>query len=196
MCATKAEIRTAAISRRDALTADQRAAAGARIADRLRALPAYQQARCVLLYVSMRSEVDTFALLDELLAARRGVCVPVTDWAARRLDLFALTDRAELAPGRYGVPEPRPETRRPVDPSAIDLALVPGVAFDPCGRRLGYGAGLFDGLLPRLPVSCPRWGLAFAAQMVDELPADPHDQRVDAVITEDAIWRVEEGRDE
>jgi 5-formyltetrahydrofolate cyclo-ligase len=196
MCAPKAELRAAALARRDGLSAPQRAAASRQIADRVRARAAFQRAGTVLLYCAMRSEVDTSALIDELLAAGRAVVLPVTDWSARRLGLYALQDRAELVPGRFGVPEPPPHRRTEVRAACIDLALIPGVAFDRWGGRLGYGAGLYDGLLPQLPAPCPRWGLAFETQMVDELPCDEHDQRVDAVFTEQQVWPAEGGRDE
>lgn len=184
----KQQCRAAALARRDALSPADRSRASALIADRIRARPAWREARCILAYCQMRSEVDTSSLLAAVLAAGHTLLLPRVDWAARNLLAVPVTSLAQLAPARYGVPEPH--DGEPVPPATADLVLVPGVAFDTRGGRVGYGAGFYDRLLAALPARVPRWGLAFEAQVVDSIPAEVHDQRVDAVVTESHWWEV------
>jgi 5-formyltetrahydrofolate cyclo-ligase len=89
----------------------------------------------------------------------------------------------DTAPGHRGIPEPRPDVSR-VTVEAIDWVLVPGVAFDLAGGRLGYGGGFYDRLLPLLRPGTPRIAGAFDAQVVAHLPAAPHDLPVDCIVTE------------
>ena len=88
----------------------------------------------------------------------------------------------DIVPGWLGIPEPRP-TAPQVPPESIDWVLVPGLAFDATGRRLGYGGGFYDRLLPLLRPGVQCVAGALDLQIVDEVPASPHDRRVDLVIT-------------
>jgi len=100
-----------------------------------------------------------------------------------RLVLSELRDlQQDLRPGAFGVWEPSPRTTRPVDPERLDLVLVPGLAFDRQGHRLGRGRGYFDRLLAAVPRNIPRVGLCFDFQLFDHLPLRPHDQPVSAVL--------------
>ena len=102
----------------------------------------------------------------------------------KRLGLSEVRDPgAELVRGAFGVFEPAPAMRRPVPLDALDLVLVPGVAFDRRGRRLGHGHGYFDRFLARVPKAIPTVGLAFRFQVLDRLPAAPHDHAVQAILT-------------
>ncbi len=92
----------------------------------------------------------------------------------------------DLAPGFHGIPEPAAHCA-PAEIASIDWVLVPGIAFDRDGRRLGYGGGYYDRLLPLLPADCRRVAGAFAGQCVDRVPSAPHDARVEVLITEDAV---------
>ncbi|MCZ7599446.1 MAG: 5-formyltetrahydrofolate cyclo-ligase [Gammaproteobacteria bacterium] len=91
------------------------------------------------------------------------------------------------------MPEPPDDEREPFPPEAISVVLVPGLAFDGHGYRLGYGAGMYDRLFELLPPAALRWGLAFEAQLVDAVPTEPHDQPLDAVVTE-RRWITTEAR--
>jgi 5-formyltetrahydrofolate cyclo-ligase len=100
------------------------------------------------------------------------------------LDLHAVCDPAEdVAPGYRGIPEPRRHCAA-VAIESIDWILVPGVAFDAHGRRIGYGGGYYDRLLPMLPATALRIAGAFEAQLVDRVPTAPHDLPLDAIVTE------------
>ncbi len=132
----------------------------------------------------MRSEVDLTALVTSMLRAGQALALPRTVWRTRELVPTLLQSIDEVVIGRHGVPDVRDDCFRPVPLEAIRAALVPGVAFDQRGYRLGYGGGFYDRLLPRLRPECQTVGVAFGLQVVDELAAEPHDQRVQALVTE------------
>jgi len=170
---------------REALSPAQIEAQSEAIAQRLWAEPVYRQARVGMFYVSFRSEVRTWQLLRRALAEGKRVVVPISRLKDFRLDLSEVRDPdRELVPGTYGVPEPRPEFVRPVDPDELDLIVLPGVAFDERGGRIGHGAGFYDRFLKRVPADVPRIALAFEVQLVDEVPMKPYDMPVSLILTE------------
>jgi 5-formyltetrahydrofolate cyclo-ligase len=109
------------------------------------------------------------------------------------LELRQLLNWNELRPGRFSILEPAPEWRldrsRRVDPAEVDVFVVPGIGFTKDGQRLGNGLGFYDRLLARAP-QATRIGLAYSVQIVDAIPAEPHDIRMHTVITEDADTTV------
>jgi 5-formyltetrahydrofolate cyclo-ligase len=180
----KRMLRARMLEVRDALDGDYRAAASTTIAQRILALPSFALATCVLLTLPYRSEWDTRSLFAAARAAGKTVVLPRVDGDARMLELHAVRDiAADTAPGHRGIPEPRPGTPRVVV-DAIDWVLVPGVAFDTQGGRLGYGGGFYDRLLSLLRPRTPRIAGAFDAQLVERVPAALHDLPVDRIETE------------
>ena len=132
-------------------------------------------------YVSLPDEVQTGPLITQMLEAGKRVVVPKVQ--GRRLALSEVKDPArELAPGAFGVLEPT-GALRPVPVTRLDLVLVPGIAFDRRGHRLGRGEGYFDRFLARVPKAIPTIGICYDFQLVDRLPTDPHDQAVRTVIS-------------
>ena len=100
------------------------------------------------------------------------------------LEIHAVCDTGrEIAPGYRGIPEPHADCPR-VALASIDWVLVPGIAFDAEGRRVGYGGGYYDRLLPLLEKGAARVAGAFELQIVERVPAAPHDTTVDAIVTE------------
>ena len=188
----KLALRREVLARRDALPADVRAAASAAIGQRVAALPEFAAASTVLLTLAFRSEWNTRPLVGAALAAAKTVVVPRVDRQTRMLELHSIADPdRDVVPGHLDIPEPRAE--RPLVPrEAIGFVLVPGVAFDLEGRRLGYGGGYYDRLLPMLSPRAARVAGAFDIQIVERVPAAPHDVRVGAIVTESRI--VELGR--
>ncbi len=180
---SKAELRTAAEARRRAAqAAEPGAGLGLTVTFPLIHWPA--PGAVVSGYWPFRSEIDPRPLMARLAAAGARIALPVTPPKGSDAPLhFRLWDAVdELRPGHFPVHEP-PTHAKTVEP---DLVLVPLLAFDRRGHRLGYGAGHYDRTLARLRALKPvtALGLAFAAQEVDELPAGPHDQRLDGVVTE------------
>ena len=161
------------------------------IIDRLTALPEYAAAGNVLCYVSFRTEVATHDLLPQLLAAGKRVVVPYCE--ADRLELFRFNDFSDLSPRTLGILEPKAELRarddRRVVVEEIDLFVIPGLAFDRAGGRLGYGKGYFDGLLKHARPDALLAAVAFECQLFDAVPMLPRDIRVDAIVTESNLYR-------
>jgi 5-formyltetrahydrofolate cyclo-ligase len=164
------------------------------ICDRFMALPAYAAAKTVLFYIDVRAEVRTRHSLPAALASGKTVIVP---WCNDQgeLELFRLADMSELAVGMYKILEPRPELRtlaeKHVRPDDLDLVMVPGVAFDRRGGRMGHGKGYYDKLLQHARPDAPLVALAFECQLFPEIPVAPHDVFMDRIITEAAVY---EGR--
>jgi 5-formyltetrahydrofolate cyclo-ligase len=180
----KLALRRQMLARRDGVPAAIRVAASAAIAARIAMLPEFAAANAVLLTLPFRSEWDTLPLVVAALAAGKTVAMPRVDAKTRMLELHAITDPVrDIVGGFQGIPEPLPDRPR-VPREAIDFVLVPGVAFDRSGRRLGYGGGYYDRLLPLLPPRAARVVGAFELQLVDRVPAAPHDVAVDAIVTE------------
>ncbi len=182
----KRGIRQRTLARRDAMPAAARDEASAAIRTRLDRLDAVAQARTLLAFASFGSEVQLDPLLSGAIARNVGVFVPwIERFSPPDLQISRVTDLdRDLAPARMGIREPDPRWRRPARVDRLDVVIAPGVAFDPCGRRLGYGAGFYDRLLTRLRPGTPVIAVAFDIQVVDALPLEPHDMTVDAVVTE------------
>jgi len=149
-------------------------------------LPVCQSAQSVMVYVGYRSEVRTDALIPRLLEAGKTVYVPWCD--EDELRLFRLETASELTPGAFGILEPpaelREDPKRAGQPSELDIVLVPGLAFDRAGGRLGQGKGYYDRLLSNVSDDCVIVGLAFDIQMVQRVPVEIHDIAIDFVVTE------------
>lgn len=142
-----------------------------------------------MVYVGYRSEVRTDALISQLLPAGKAVHVPWCD--NDQLRLFRLESLSELQPGAFGIPEPPAELRhipqRAGDACDLDVVVVPGIAFDRAGRRLGQGKGYYDRLLRDVRDDCILVGLAFDAQIVERVPVTSHDVPVDLIVTESEV---------
>jgi 5-formyltetrahydrofolate cyclo-ligase len=179
----KQALRGRILASRDDLPADALRQASLALVERIVALPSFLAATTVAMTLPFRREWDTTPLAARALALGKIVAIPRVDRVARTLVLHRVLDLGrDAAPGYLGLPEPRADTPI-VAPATVDWILVPGVAFDAHGHRLGYGGGFFDRLLPELRQGVPRIAAALDVQIVDEVPAGPHDQRVDTVIT-------------
>jgi 5-formyltetrahydrofolate cyclo-ligase len=186
----KRAMRADVIAARDAQSDDARAAASELIAARVKALPSFWPARCILLTLPFRSEWDTRSLFAAAVASGKIVALPRVNGGSRMLDLHTVDDiERDTAAGYRGIPEPHAARPR-VAIEAVDWVLVPGVAFDVHGSRLGYGGGYYDRLLALLPVGTPRIAGAFDVQVVAQVPAAPHDLVVDVIATESRLYCI------
>ncbi len=151
----------------------------------LLSLKEMQEARTLLLYVSKEGELSTHQLIQWLLVqSDRRVCVPAYEEKRQRYFASELKNFArDLEVGKFGILEPRAEAERPVPWDEISAVIVPGLAFDKQGNRLGRGGGHFDAMLPQ--IRGVKIGLAFDCQIVDSLPMEEHDVPVDIVVTEE-----------
>jgi 5-formyltetrahydrofolate cyclo-ligase len=193
----KKALRKRILPLRDALSLEERHKKSVVIQSQLFSLPQFIAARTVALFVSCRSEVLTESIIRKAISLGKIIALPITDLARKQLILSRITDfDSDLAPGTWGIREPKPDCIRPVSPDELDLVITPGAAFDRQGRRLGNGGGFYDGLLRSMTVRKPAIALAFALQIVDAVPFDPsHDQPVDMIITEDEIIDCKKERD-
>lgn len=180
----RAALRKEVLAARDGLLPQTRTEKSRAIADRLRGLPDFARAACILFYVNFRSEVETLPLIGECLDRGKEICVPLTIMADHRLEAYALGDPGlDLVPGYCNIPEPARGLSR-VDPARIDVVIVPGSVFDAGGGRLGYGGGYYDRFLANEAPHALRIGIAFDLQVIDAVPVEPHDQRLHYLVTE------------
>jgi 5-formyltetrahydrofolate cyclo-ligase len=186
LAARKATVRRLVLARRAQPTPAQREAAGTAVSGRVAALPELARARAILGFASFGAELPTDPVMRWVLTSGRRLLVPYVDGPELRAAEVASLD--ELAPGYRGIREP--VERTPVDPAEAAAVLVPGVAFDETGRRLGYGGGFYDAFLAGIAAGVPRVGLCFDLQVVDEVPAGTDDERVDLVVTERRVIRA------
>jgi 5,10-methenyltetrahydrofolate synthetase len=187
---SKSEIRKRILAARAAFDPAVRQALGERITPRLLELPAYRRARSILAYISFGSEFDTGAFVADVLARGKSLVLPRVERETRSLKLHVVREPAtELAPGVWGIREPRLGSCPETAPEAVDFVLVPGVAFTARCERLGYGGGYYDRLIREFAGRPALVVAAFSLQIVSELPVTQSDQKVDVVVTEDAEYR-------
>jgi 5-formyltetrahydrofolate cyclo-ligase len=162
-----------------------RAEASLDVAARLVALPAWDRARTVALHAALGAEVETDEIARRAAAAGKRIAWPRLAPGGRAME-FAACGAADLVPGPSRALEP-PASAPVVPLGAIDLAVVPGVAFDPRGGRLGRGRGHYDATLALLRPGAARIGIAFEVQVVPGVPGESHDVALDAVVTEKRV---------
>jgi 5-formyltetrahydrofolate cyclo-ligase len=183
----KRALRERVRSERAAIPADVRSAGSERAASLALGLPEVAAARAVLAYAALPEEIDPTPLVQAL----RGLGVRVAFPRVCGPGLLALHWTAsdeDLSPGHAGIREPAPDSEW-ASPDAFDLVVVPGVAFDPACGRLGRGGGFYDAVLPTLTTTAVTMALAFDEQMVDVVPCDDRDARVDIVVTPSSVHR-------
>ncbi len=185
---TKPQIRAEAFSRRQAQS--DKGELSRRICGKLAELPQYIAAETVLFYVDARSEVRTREFLPTARQLGKRIVVPYC--VDRHLKLFRLDDLDELAVGHFGILEPKSELRtiedRVVEPAELDMIVVPGVAFDRSGGRVGHGKGYYDKLLAAVGPDAAIVALAFECQLFERVPMESHDVSMHRVITEKSIY--------
>jgi 5-formyltetrahydrofolate cyclo-ligase len=177
----KSTLRRDALARRDALPADMRAAAAQAIA--LRPFPvALPPGTTVSGFMPLKSEINPLPLMRELADAGAALALPAVAGKGKPLIMRAFAFGETLASGVWGIREPKPDVPE-VNP---DILLVPLLAFDRRGHRIGYGAGYYDMTITALRVQKPivAVGIAFAAQEIEAVPSTPHDAALDLVLTE------------
>ncbi|MHC2069563.1 5-formyltetrahydrofolate cyclo-ligase [Bremerella sp. T1] len=179
----KAAIRRDAIARRQSLS--DLAERSLEIQRRFMAEFPWATGAMPLVYVHVRQEVETKRIIEDALHTIGHVAVPYC-LPDNRLGLFQLKSEIELVAGAFGILEPREVLRkdRVVDPQTLDCLVMPGVAFDENGNRIGYGKGYFDRLLADVRPDCRKIGLAFDCQIYPNVPAESHDIPVDLLVTE------------
>ncbi|MBI4826574.1 MAG: 5-formyltetrahydrofolate cyclo-ligase [Nitrospirae bacterium] len=186
----KKRIREDLLNKRNSIDPDEKKSKERSIEKKLFNLEEFKKSECILLYASFRSEVDTMNYLQDVIHLNKKLIIPLVDPDHRRLRLFEVRDVSELIPGYMGIQEPGILKDREVSLNEIGLVIIPGTGFDTNGNRLGYGGGYYDKLLSYESKMLSKAehiitiALAFEEQIGDKIPAEPHDIKVDMIITD------------
>lgn len=186
--ARKRSLRRELLAQRRAIPQESRPALGAAIRDAVLTLPELARARTVTAYVSVQAEPDTTALLETLLARRRTVLLPIT-LPDMSLDWVAYEGPASLHPAAHGLLEPSGVRLGADAVKDADLALLPALAVDRSGLRMGRGGGCYDRVLATLPPDVLSCALCYDHELLPLVPGEPHDRRVGALATPSGITR-------
>ena len=187
----KERLRKRVLAVRMGLDRGQVKVGGQAILEKVLRLEAYRRAKLVHTYVSSKeNEVDTRALIGTCLAHGKRVAVPVVMPGTKTLAHALIDDLDQLVVGPWGLaqPDPAAATWLPAE-ARIDLVVVPGLAFDRRGQRIGWGGGYYDRFLAQ--VQAVKIGLCYDALVLDCIPGEPHDVPVDLVVAETAIYQGE-----
>lgn len=179
------------LNQRKALPLDEVKAASEKITHRLLESTLVKHSNTILLYMDFRNEVMTQPLITELWKLGKRVVIPRVNEDTNELDLYAIEAFSDMVLSSFGILEPDASIPPNTSAQDIDLVLAPGVCFDRRGYRMGYGGGFYDKLLPKLRQDCQIHALAFDMQLVDEVPTEPHDVRLNGIVTEKE-WIVSE----
>ena len=186
---TKAEIRKRILETRTNLTDDEVAAKSEAILQKVLKTPEYMEADNILLYADYNHEVMTRGIFEDAIMRKKRVYFPKSDKLTNSMLFFQTVSVKQLEKGFMGIPEPKENMQLcyKFNPDEDTLVILPGVAFDTRGFRLGYGKGFYDKFLSsRRQLST--MALAFACQIVDEMPDEEHDIKKDKIVTEEIIY--------
>lgn len=146
--------------------------------------PAFRESGHVMIYVAREEEVETKKLIERALEKGKCVTVPCVDSVQNELVAVKIDSlESDLKPGAYGILEPHESLRQPFCIDDLEFVIVPGLAFDRAGYRLGRGKGYYDRFLARLNERVHVWGLGFDFQILNSIPHLRHDVQLDRVIT-------------
>jgi 5-formyltetrahydrofolate cyclo-ligase len=180
----KDKIRRAIISRLRSQDIKERTFRSHKIQRRLLKETFFKRAESIMIYVAKDYEVETRGIIEEAIKSGKRVIIPVTETKKKRLILSEIRDlKTELAKGAFGIYEPKREYMKTVGVKDIDIVVVPGIAFDKRGNRIGHGKGYFDKFLKNLPKKIPTIGLAFKFQIIKRIKTLSWDIPVTKVIT-------------
>ena len=148
----------------------------------------FLESKIVLFYLSHKSEVDTEPMIRRALELEKIIALPLIDQEKLRIVPLKVDDLdRDVRPGYRGIREPIPQRCKHIPVEHINLAIIPGIAFDERGGRIGYGTGFYDRLIPDLDITTRKVALAFECQIVPQIPMEPHDRYTDIIITEERI---------
>jgi len=156
------------------------------IMDKITSLDIYKQSKVVFIYMDFKNEVITSNLIKRMLSEKKRVVIPYTDSINTVLIPSEITKESDLKQNSFGYFEPK--SILPVNIEEIDLVIVPGVVFDKNLNRIGFGKGYYDKILNRLKPSAKKVALAHDFQVLEDIPAEEHDVKMDMIITEKNIY--------
>lgn len=184
---TKKELRRQILINRDNITEEDLKSKSERINTRLKALTDISK---VMVYLPTGKECDIWDYIRYLLAEGITVAAPVCFEGGVMRPALVTDIETDLEVGKYEIFAPKAEGRRYVDAEELDAVIVPGVAFDQKGNRLGFGGGYYDRFLPKTKSSCRKIAVCYEFQLKENVFPEDHDFPVDIIITEDAVYNI------
>lgn len=187
----KTHIRQKILAARTRMSNEEKSKASARIVEKLIQHSLFEESQVIFTFVPFGHEVDIRPFLFEAEKKGKEVLIPRTHTEQRRMQLFRFQGGDDLISGANGIPEPNATKEEWTNLKDIDTILVPGVAFDRNGGRIGYGGGYYDRFFVRDSPHARRVAPCFSCQVVSDVPTEPHDIRVHELITEDEHVKIE-----
>lgn len=175
------------ISKRNSLTSSSVYNLSNSITDNVLSVKKYLDAKCIFIYLDFNNEVKTNKIIQHALNMNKRVFVPICNVKTKQLITAEIKDFNHLQPNKYGILEPKEQFLYIVNRELIDLAIVPGIAFDSLGNRLGFGAGYYDRFFSSTSKNIYKIAIAYSFQVIEELEAEAHDVPMDTIITENKI---------
>ena len=183
MMGDKRELRKIMRSKRNQLLTEQKEKYDKVIFDKVISNPMYLNAKVLFVYVSYENEVNTHEIINHSLLSGKIVCVPKVISNDMGMAAIEIKNFNELTPGAYGILEPSSHKGIVIAPEKIDMTILPGLAFDKLGGRLGYGGGFYDRYLSATRNDSNKIALGYNFQLVDKVPTEDFDIPIDDVIT-------------
>lgn len=180
----KKSIRREIIAKRNSLSDDKRKEFDEKIKDILKASSYYKEAKNIFIYIGFGSEINTSKYVKEFLDEGKNVFIPRIDLKNKVIEAVNIDSLSELQKNKFGILEPAKDGKI-IDKNELDLIIVPGVAFDINGGRVGYGGGYYDKYMADIDGSIPRVVLCYKFQLLKELPKEEHDISIHEIITEE-----------
>lgn len=177
----KKELREKVIMERDGLSKDEINKYDENIFKRVIESKYYKESKCIFIFVSYKSEINTHEIIKRALKDEKRVCVPKIISLKEGMEAIEIKSFSQLKPGKKGILEPEDFSQK-IDPKEIDVVFTPGLAFDNKGGRLGYGGGFYDKFFKRLKKDTHKIGLAYSFQRVDFVPMEEWDVRINGII--------------
>jgi len=189
---TKSKIRKDMITILESLSENEIALKTRKIENRLFDFANFVEANITMLYISCPGEVSSRNIITYCLDYKKIIVLPAFDSQKFRIRLFKIDNiEKDLKPGSRGMLEPDTSRCKPVPVECLDIAIIPGIAFDEKGGRIGSGEGYYDRFIPKLPITTRKVSIALEDQIIPQIPMESHDKHVDIIITnERTIYKI------
>lgn len=179
---SKNALRKFILAKRDQSIAEDRANWDEEILNRFTTSEYYKKSKVIFIFVSFRSEVDTHKIIKKAIEDGKIICVPKVISKEHGMKVYRIKSLEDLVAGYYGILEPS-EKCEEVSINDIELAVMPGAAFDREGGRIGYGGGFYDRFLTKVQGNIKKIALAYKLQIIEAVPMEENDIRIDDIIT-------------
>ena len=186
MNATKQDIRKEILKKRSEISLETRLQWNEEIYNKLIISDFYKTSATIFSFVSFKDEVDTHKFIMQALKDGKTICVPKVASKKEGMKTYKINSFEDLKEGYFGILEPKINCSE-IYSHEIDFILMPGVAFDNCGGRVGYGAGFYDRFLSNMKKDVPKIAIAYDFQFIDKVPTDELDVQIDGIITNSQI---------